>query len=152
MMRVMSPYFWWELWAPRYDEQNKWKADGPNPGLLKSTQSCCRSKCSSRQNKGSICLYSFLIGKFLVLQTTQRGWRGKLDADWIIDTAWQQPCQFQRVKVHSHSSRRHWPNDPFPFKSLLFAFRRLFWLWCVLMSESNISWNICGLSTVHWMA
>ena len=36
-----------------------------------------------------------------------------------LDTAWQQPSQFQRVKVHFDCSRHQWPSDLFPLDIVL---------------------------------
>ena len=43
-------------------------------------------------------------------------------------TAKQQPCQFQSVKVLFDSSRPQWPNDPLPFEIFLSPLLRVWWI------------------------
>ena len=47
-------------------------------------------------------------------------------------------------RVHRHSSRHQWPNDPFLFEIFLSPPYLPCRLWCFLMHESKFYWIICS--------
>ena len=127
---------------------------------------------SHQQAPKYLFVFVFILdwGKSLVLPTMQH----LCDTENIwLDTAWQQPCQFQVevgcmgvggyipsvcmcvcVCVHVCAgicvcvcvcARYQWPSDPLPSKISLSPLHHLYCLWDVLMCESKFYWIICGL-------
>ena len=71
--------------------------------------------------------------------------------NWL-DTAWQQPRQFQvqrSMTVHFHN-RHQWPNDPFPFDMFLLRLLRLCLDACIWIFLNNV-WSLVvrGMTSVR---
>ena len=124
----------------------------PNPDLLKSLQVSLFFHMHE-SSKGS----KVIAGSCLFLGLESPLFYPKRNPDEVetwnwLDTAGQQPCQFQiqsSVKVQTCQ----WPSDrPFPCETFVPPLRRLCRLWCVLIRESKFSCIICGIQWyVGWL-
>ena len=125
-----DPHVWWT-------KNKSWIA--ANSHLLES-EVRPSSTCASRQKPQKQLLahvYSWTgkVPRFATRVTPQT-------QNWL-ETARQQPCQFQFQFFFCFSSSRcHWPNVLFPFEMFLPPLRRLCWLRCVLMSKATFSWTV----------
>ena len=120
--------------SSRFSKESINPAFPPHAGVVSSLRNSCWL------------VFIFRSGKSLVLPAIQRAWSRKLETysrphdDSLVSFRFIVRCGCSdQMTPFSVTKWPHCqlPNDSFPFEIFLSPLRRLCWLWCLLMSQSN---------------